>query len=61
VTRQKNSEKRLEELLEEDVEQPDARGILELFPPQKVLRTSRGPREVERDEDAPLTRAEDAE
>jgi len=61
VTRQKHSEKRLEELLEEDAEQPEPRGILELFPPQKVLRTFRGPREVERDEDAPLTRAEDAE
>ena len=61
MTRQKHSEKRLEELLEEDAEQPEPRGILELFPPQKVLRTFRGPREVERDEDAPLTRAEDAE
>jgi hypothetical protein len=46
VTRQKNSEKRLEELLEEDAEQPEPRGILEFF---------------ERDEDAPLTREEDAE
>ena len=46
MTRQKHSEKRLEELLDEEPEQDEPRGILELFP---------------RDEDAPLTREEDPE
>ena len=47
VHRQKHSEKRLEELLDEDAEQAEPRGILELFP---------------RDEDAPLAREpEDAD
>jgi hypothetical protein len=41
VHRQKHSEKRLEELLDEDVEQVEPRGILEIF---------------ERDEDTPLAR-----
>jgi hypothetical protein len=41
VTRQKNSEKRLDDRLEEQEEPVEARGIFELF---------------ERDEDAPLTR-----
>ena len=45
MQRQKNSEKRLEELLDEEPEQEEPRGILELFP---------------QDEDAPLTREEDA-
>ncbi len=45
MTRQKHSEKRLEELLDEEPEQEEPRGILELFP---------------QDEDAPLTREEDA-
>ena len=42
--RQKNSEKRLEELLDEDAEQVEPRGILEIF---------------DRDEDAPLAREAD--
>ena len=46
MTRQKHSEKRLEELLDEEVEQSEPRGILELFP---------------RDEDAALTREDDPE
>jgi len=41
VTRQKNSDKRLDERLDEDAQKTERRGILELF---------------ERDEDAPLTR-----
>src|SRR5437868_5410464 len=41
VTRQKNSDKRLDERLDEDAEKAERRGIFELF---------------ERDEDAPLTR-----
>jgi len=44
VHRQKNSEKRLEELLDEGAEQVEPRGILELF---------------DRDEDAPLARDAD--
>jgi hypothetical protein len=46
----------LDERLEEDTEQDEPRGILEIFPPREVLRASRGPREVDRDEDAPLAR-----
>jgi hypothetical protein len=49
VTRQKNSDKRLDERLEKPAEKDEPRGILELFP---------------RDEDAPLAREteeEDAE
>ncbi len=47
VTRQKHSEKRLGELLDDEVKQAEPRGILELFP---------------RDEDAPLAREpEDAD
>jgi hypothetical protein len=47
VARQKHSEKRLEELLDDEAEQAEPRGILELFP---------------RDEDAPLAREpEDAD
>jgi hypothetical protein len=46
VTRQKHSEKRLEELLDEEAGQEEPRGILEVFP---------------RDEDAPLAREEDPE
>jgi hypothetical protein len=58
--RQKNSERRLEKLVREDEDQDEARGIYEIFRPGEVLRTSRGPRKVERDEDAPLAReAED--
>jgi hypothetical protein len=41
VQRQKHSDKRLDELLDEETEQEEPRGILELFP---------------RDEDAPLAR-----
>ena len=41
MARQKNSDKRLDERLEEEAEQAEPRGIFELF---------------ERDEDAPLTR-----
>jgi hypothetical protein len=41
MTRQKNSDKRLDDRLDEQDEQVEARGIFELF---------------ERDEDAPLTR-----
>jgi len=41
VTRQKNSDKRLDERLDEDAQKTERRGIFELF---------------ERDEDAPLTR-----
>ena len=41
MTRQKNSDKRLDERLDEDAETAERRGIFELF---------------ERDEDAPLTR-----
>ena len=41
MNRQKHSDKRLEELLDEDAEQDEPRGILELFP---------------RDEDAPIAR-----
>jgi hypothetical protein len=41
VTRQKNSDKRLDDRLEDQDRQVDARGIFEVF---------------ERDEDAPLTR-----
>ena len=41
MTRQKNSDKRLDERLDEDAQQTERRGIFELF---------------ERDEDAPLTR-----
>ncbi len=41
MTRQKHSDKALDERLEEPDEQPEPRGILELF---------------ERDEDAPLAR-----
>jgi hypothetical protein len=44
VHRQKHSEKRLEELLDEDAEQAEPRGILEIF---------------ERDEDTPLVREAD--
>jgi hypothetical protein len=44
VRRQKHSEKRLEELLDEEAEQAEPRGILEIFP---------------RDEDAPLARESD--
>jgi hypothetical protein len=44
--RQKNSDKRLDELVREDAEQAEQQGILEIFP---------------RDEDAPLTRAGDAD
>jgi hypothetical protein len=44
VGRQKNSEKRLEKLLDDDAEQPEPSGILEIFP---------------RDEDAPLAREAD--
>ena len=40
MARQKNSDKRLDERLEEDAEQAEPRGIFEVF---------------ERDEDAPLT------
>jgi len=46
VHRQKHSEKRLEELLDEEAEQAEPRGIFELF---------------DRDEDAPLAREEDPE
>jgi hypothetical protein len=56
VRHRKHSDKRLDERLEEDTEQDEPRGILEIFPPREVLRTSRGPREVDRDEDAPLAR-----
>ena len=41
MARQKNSDKRLDERLDEDAEQAEPRGVFELF---------------ERDEDAPLTR-----
>ena len=41
MTRQKNSDKRLDERLDEDAQKTELRGIFELF---------------ERDEDAPLTR-----
>jgi hypothetical protein len=41
VTRQKNSDKRLDDRLEEQDEQDEPRGVFELF---------------ERDEDAPLSR-----
>ena len=41
MTRQKNSDKRLDERLDEDAQKTEQRGIFELF---------------ERDEDAPLTR-----
>jgi len=44
VHRQKHSEKRIEELLDEDAEQTEPRGILEIF---------------QRDEDAPLVRDAD--
>jgi len=56
VHRQKHSDKRLDERLEEQEKESEPRGIFEIFPPQKMLRTFRGPREVERDEDAPLSR-----
>ncbi len=44
MTRQKHSEKRLEELLEGEAEPAEPRGILEIF---------------DRDEDAPLAREPD--
>ncbi|MGH3000886.1 MAG: hypothetical protein ACRDNM_16455, partial [Gaiellaceae bacterium] len=44
VTRQKHSDKRLDERLEDEAEKDEPRGIFELFP---------------RDEDAPLTREPD--
>jgi len=59
VTRRRHSEKALDERLDEDTEPDEPRGILEIFPPHDVLRTSWGPRESERDEDAPLARDPD--
>ncbi|MGH2971430.1 MAG: hypothetical protein ACRDLE_04750 [Gaiellaceae bacterium] len=44
MTRQKHSDKRLDERLEDEAEKDEPRGIFELFP---------------RDEDAPLTREPD--
>ncbi|HEY2072364.1 MAG TPA: hypothetical protein VGG88_02180 [Gaiellaceae bacterium] len=44
MTRQKNSEKRLDERLDDQAEKDEERGIFELFP---------------RDEDAPLAREQD--
>ena len=57
--RKKHSERALDERIEQASEQEEERGILEIFPPHDVLRASWGPRESERDEDAPLARDPD--